>query len=80
MDIEQRLNLIKEQLQEMGGEPDAIGLAVFWLRDLLIAKWKVAGIEYLPIKKGKSVVKWKIRLDLYRMDESGNLEEKNRDF
>lgn len=80
MDIEERLNLVKSQLNEMGAEPDASGLAVFWLRDLFIAGWKVAGIEYLPIKKGQSVVRWKIRLSLYRLGEGGSLEEKSRDF
>lgn len=80
MEIEERLNLIKSQLLEMTAESDAIGLAIFWTRDLFVANWKLAGIEYLPIKKGQSVVKWKIRLSLYRMDEGGNLEEKSRDF
>lgn len=80
MEIEDRLTLVKQQLAEMGAEPDANGLAIFWLRDLLIAGWKIAGIEYVPIKKGKVVTRWKIRLSLYRIQADGELEEKSRDF
>lgn len=80
MEIEERLNLIKNQLIEMTTESDVIGLAVFWTRDLFMAGWKLSGLEYLPIKKGQSIIKWKIRLSLYRLDEGGNFEEKSRDF
>jgi hypothetical protein len=78
MTAEERLNAIKPALIDGPVNPDSVGLALYYLKDKFEQGWRFGGFTWEPVKRKDKVTEWRALVNVYRMDEEGNLEEASR--
>lgn len=78
--IEERLTAIRTSMLDESIDSDKIGLAIHYLRDKFEQGYKYGGAAWIPIKKGKTVTGWNLRLTIWRTDETGTLEQIQRNL
>jgi len=78
--IEERLTAIRIAMLDGSIDSDVVGLAIHYLRGKFQDGYKYGGAVWVPVKNGKAVKSWKMRVSLWKTDAEGTLEMIHRDL